>query len=67
MLESWELKHGLDEIERRLDDGLFKHDPELQRQSRAWVRARRAAPWVAGFWKLAVGAATIVGAFAVFK
>lgn len=66
-LEAREAKYGLADVQRGLDEGWFSHDPELYRQCRAWVRGRKLAPWVPGLWRFAVGAATIVGAFAVFK
>jgi hypothetical protein len=64
MLETWEAKHGLDVVEQRLDDGLFSHDPALQKSARAWIAGRKAAPWIHGLWKLLLGLAAIVAAIA---
>lgn len=64
MLEAWEAKHGLEVVEQRLDEGLFSHDPALQKSARAWVASRKAAPWIYGLWKLLLGLAAIVAAIA---
>jgi hypothetical protein len=64
MLESWEVKHGLLEIKRRLDDGLFAPDEQKRRLCYAWVTGRQWAPKVWLVCKVIVGSAAVVSAFA---
>lgn len=61
MLEQWEVKHGLDVIQERLDGGLFSHDPQKVRLCYAWLRGRRLAPVLRGFGALVAWLAAIAG------
>ncbi|WP_313080560.1 hypothetical protein [Pulveribacter sp.] len=63
-LEAREAKYGLADVQRGLDEGWFSHDPELHRQCRAWVTARKAGPWIQAIWKLLLGVSAIVAAVA---
>lgn len=61
MLEQWEVKHGLDVIQERLDGGLFSHDPSKVRLCYAWLSGRRLAPVIRGIVKLVFGSAAFAG------
>ena len=71
MLEKWEAKYGLDEIQKRLDDGLFSDDPRKVRDCKVWLKGRRLAPAIQRAWKLvfsaAAFAASIFGILSYFK
>lgn len=62
MLVSWEGKHGLDVIQQRLDDGLFAHDKEKYRLCYAWLKGRRAAPWIHLICRVVLGISAVVAA-----
>jgi hypothetical protein len=65
MLELWEVKHGLDEIQRRLDDGMFSE--EQRRYARAWLRGRRIARCLPALVGLAAFAASLATIYSAIK